>query len=161
MNWQEICGHPQLRDLPFKFETDRWGHIVMSPASNRHSLLQGAIQTLLGRQIMGGMAFPECSIETAQGVKVADVVWASAEFLRRHGDANPYREAPEIVAEVLSPSSSAAELEEKKALYFARGAHEVWLCGQDGAMRFYNNHARLDASEVVPAFPLRVELPFA
>jgi len=41
MNWQEICDNPQLRDLPFKLETDRWGHIVMSPASNRHSLVQG------------------------------------------------------------------------------------------------------------------------
>jgi hypothetical protein len=38
MRWQEICDHPCLRDLPFKLETDRWGHIVMSPASNRHSL---------------------------------------------------------------------------------------------------------------------------
>lgn len=33
MNWQEIRSHPALEDLPFKLETDRWGHIMMSPAS--------------------------------------------------------------------------------------------------------------------------------
>jgi len=160
MNWQEICDNPQLRDLPFKLETDRWGHIVMSPASNRHSLVQGAVQALLGRQLEGGIGFPECSIATSQGVKVADVVWASGEFLRRYGDANPYPEAPEIVVEVLSPSNSLAELEEKKGLYFARGAREVWLCGQEGVMRFFNNHKQLERSELAPAFPAKVELPY-
>ncbi len=37
MNRQDIRSHPQLKDLSFKLETDRWGHIVMSPASNRQS----------------------------------------------------------------------------------------------------------------------------
>jgi Uma2 family endonuclease len=160
MNWQEICENPGFRDLPFKFETDRWGHIVMSPASNRHSLLQAEIQNLLRAHRMGGYAFPECSIQTTLGVKVADVAWASDAFLRRHGAANPYPAAPEIVVEIISPSNSLAEMEEKKEIYFARGAHEVWLCQEDGILLFYSNHARLEHSDLVPGFPFRVVLPF-
>jgi Uma2 family endonuclease len=160
MNWQEICAHPALKDLPFKLETDRWGHIVMSPASNRHSWLQAEIQTLLRQLASGGSAVVECSIETTAGIKVADVAWASRDFLARHGAANPYPEAPEIVVEVLSDSNTRAEMDEKKELYFARGAREFWLCDTDGAMTFHNNHAVLARSALVPDFPGRVTLPF-
>jgi hypothetical protein len=41
-----------------------------------------------------------------------------------------------------------------------RGAQEFWICSDDGAMSFYNNHSVLERSDRVPAFPLRVELPF-
>lgn len=89
------------------------------------------------------------------------MAWASADFLRRRGVANPYPEAPEIVIEILSPSDTLAEIEEKKELYFARGAGEFWVCEEDGGMRFYNNHAQLAASALAPGFPARVEFPFS
>ncbi|CAI8773135.1 Uma2 family endonuclease [Methylocaldum szegediense] len=97
-------------------------------------------------------------MQTANGIKVADVVWASRDFLARNGDASPYLEAREIVVEVLSPSNGLAEMEEKKELYFARGAREFWVC-QEGEMLFYNNHTRLERSTLGPDFPTRVELP--
>jgi Uma2 family endonuclease len=159
MNWQDICDNPLFKDLPFKFETDRWGHIVMSPASNRHSRYQALIVRLLDRFMKDGEAFPECSVQTADGVKVADVAWVSRDFLARNGDASPYLEAPEIVIEVLSPSNGLAEMEEKKELYFARGAREFWVCRENGEMLFYNNHARLERSALAPEFPTQVELP--
>jgi Uma2 family endonuclease len=160
MNWQEICSHPALRDLPFKLETDRWGHIVMSPASNRHSRLQSLIARLLDRAMTGGEAFVECSVATPEGIKVADVAWASADFLRRHGDADPYSETPEIVVEVLSPSNTQAEMEEKKMLYFDRGAKEVWICSDNGAMIFNDAVKRLEHSVLAPTFPTRIQLAF-
>jgi Uma2 family endonuclease len=161
MNWQEICDNPLFKDFPFKFETDRWGHIVMSPATNRHSHYQALIAKLLERYMAGGFAFPECSIQTAQGVKVADVAWASFGFLKRHAVANPYPQAPEIVVEVLSPGNSVAEMEEKKDLYFGQGAQEFWLCDANGDMRFYNAQDRLLQSALAPDFPSHVQLPFA
>ena len=161
MQWQEICDNPLFRDMPFKFETNRWGKIVMSPASNRHSLCRSFITRLLGPSLADGEVMLGCSIQTADGVKVADVAWASADSLRRHGVANPYPEAPEIVIEILSPSNTLAEMQEKKELYFARGAQEFWICQEDGAMQFYNNHARLESSQLALDFPIRVELPFA
>lgn len=159
MDWQEVCDHPLLKDLPFKLETDRWGHIVMSPATNRHSWLQGEILALLRQLQADGRVLPECSIQTAEGVKVADVAWGSAGFFARHGFANPYPESPEIVVEVLSPSNSLAEMEEKKRLYFACGAQEFWLCGEEGGLRFYSPVAELAHSQLAPGFPVRVEMP--
>ncbi len=159
MNWQEVCEHPLLKDLPFKLETDRWGHIVMSPATNRHSWLQGEILSLLRQALPAGRVLPECSIQTSEGVKVADVVWGSAGFFARHGFANPYPAAPEIVVEVLSPSNSLAEMPEKQGLYFAGGAREFWLCGEEGAMRFYDRQVELGRSILAPEFPGHVELP--
>jgi Uma2 family endonuclease len=35
--------------------------------------------------------------------------------------------APEICIEVVSPSNSVKELEEKKSAYLAAGAEEVWI----------------------------------
>lgn len=161
MNWQAICDSPLFQGMPFKFETNRWEKIVMSPASNRHSLCRSLITGLLGPLLANGEVTLGCSIQTADGVKVADVAWASTDFLRRHGVANPYPEAPEIVIEILSPSNTLAEMEEKKELYFARGAREFWICEEDDLMRFYNNHAQLAASALAPDFPARAELPFS
>ena len=73
MNWQAICDNPLFRDMPFKFETNCWGKIVMSPSPNKHSLCRGLIIRLLGPLLADGEAIPECSIQTAGGVKVADV----------------------------------------------------------------------------------------
>ena len=92
---------------------------------------------------------------------MADVAWASIEFLRRHGVANPYPEAPEIVVEILSPPNTLAEMQDKKELYFTQGAQEFWICQEDGAMQLYSNHARLESSRLAPNFPARLTLPFA
>lgn len=156
MDWQEICASPLLRDLPFKIETDALGRIVMSPASNRHGLYQSRIAVLLSRLLPGGESQTECSVATADGVKVAGVVWRSDAFAARHGDATPYPLAPEIVVEIVSPSNTVAELLRKKELYFARGAQEFWLCAGDGALRFFNNHSELAASALAPEFPATV-----
>lgn len=161
MQWQEICDNPLLKDLPFKIETNRWGKIEISPASNRHSRYQGLITRLLDRLLIDGEAIPECSIQTCEGVKVADVVWASNDFLRRNRLDNPYSQSPEIVIEILSPSSTLTEMLAKKELYFSSGAQEFWLCQEDGRMRFYANHSQLECSQYALNFPARLQLPFA
>lgn len=160
MQWQEICENPLFSNLPFKFETNRWGKIEMSPASNRHGFLQAIIAERLLKLAPGGYAITECSIQTNHGVKVADVAWASREFLRRHGLVDPYTEAPEIVVEILSPSNTLAEMEEKQALYFAQGAHEFWICQEDGVMRFHAPQTLLESSRRVPNFPRQIQLAF-
>lgn len=161
MSWQAICDNPLFQDMPFKFETNRWGKVIMSPATNKHGFFQIVIAEWLLKLSPNGRPIAECSIQTADGIKVADIAWASNDFLRRHGVANPYPEAPEIVVEILSPSNTLAEMEQKKELYFARGAKEFWLCEEDGVMQFYNNHARLESSQCAPNFPARVELSFS
>ena len=46
-----------------------------------------------------------------------------------------------------------AEMDEKIVLYLAKGAREVWLCGDDGRMRFFGNEGELKQSRLAPDFP--------
>ncbi|HMT92870.1 hypothetical protein [uncultured Thiothrix sp.] len=73
MRWQEICEHPLLQNLPFKIETNKWGKLEMSPTSNEHGLYQSMIIKLMFKLANGGGSLTECSIQTADGIKVADV----------------------------------------------------------------------------------------
>jgi len=156
MNWTEICVNPVLRELPFKIQTDKWGHIVMSPASNEHGMYQAKIVALLSRLLEKGAIITECSVQTREGVKVADVAWASDDFIARHRGENPFCEAPELCVEILSPSNTMMEMDEKKELYFARGAREFWICDKNGNLTFHKNTGAIHCSELAGTFPNRV-----
>jgi len=121
-----------LRDLPYKIELNDLGHIEMTPASNHHGYLQSELVWLLRSQLQQGRVITECSIDTPKGVKVADVAWCSPEFVAAHGGATPFPQAPEICIEVVSPSNSFAEMQDKVLLYLAKGAREVWLVKETG-----------------------------
>jgi len=70
------------------------------------------------------------------------VAWISFERESHLAEDNPcYTICPEICVEIISPSNTAEEMQEKMELYFAAGAEEVWFC-EDGEMRF---HHSLDA----------------
>jgi len=161
MEWSEICENPIFKDMPFKFETNEWGKIVMTPASNKHGYYQASIIEMFVKLVEGGRTISECSIKTSGGVKVADVAWGSYAFFKRNKFDNPYLESPEIVIEILSPSNTLQEMNEKKELYFARGAREFWVCDEDGAIRFYNYRAQISSSEIIPQFPNRIDISFA
>jgi len=161
MEWQEICEHPSLRNMPFKIETNKWGKIVMTPATNKHGVYQALIIEWLSKLGAGGRPISECSIQTSDGVKVADVAWGSFEFFKKNKLSNPYLESPEIIVEILSPSNTFQEMEEKRELYFARGAKEFWTCDEEGLMRFYTYGRKLDKSEILEAFPEWINIDFA
>ena len=156
MNWTEICVNPVLKELPFKIQTDKWGHIVMSPASNEQGMYQAKMVALLSRLLEKGVIITECSVQTREGVKVADVAWASDDFIARNRGKNPFREAPELCVEILSPSNTMMEMDEKKELYFARGAKEFWICDKNGNITFHKNTGEIHCSELAGIFPNRV-----
>ncbi|MBB1125067.1 Uma2 family endonuclease [Thiospirillum jenense] len=155
MHWEDICAHPSLQDLPFKIETNANGQIVMNAVKVAHALYQGEIEHLLRLLLPTGKTLPECAIKTAQGIRVADVAWVSQSRLMtiRHEAACSI--APEICIEVYSDSNTDDEMQEKRALYFACGAHEVWVC-RDGVMSFYHAQGQLDYSLLAPQFPVQV-----
>lgn len=138
LRWTELCNDPLLRDLPGKIELNAYGVIEMSPASNRHGKQQAAIAIALGRQLPAGEVLVECSIATAEGVRVPDVAWGSAAFMARHGDVTPFPEAPEICVEVRSPSNTNEEMAFKTRLYLAAGAVEVWIVSELGAWQVFD-----------------------
>jgi Uma2 family endonuclease len=158
MKWNDVLADKALADLPYKIELNEWGKIEMSPASNRHSALQSEILVLLRSLMKTGKAYNEISIETSRNVKVADVVWASDEFYRKHGLDTPYPLAPEVCVEILSPSNTPAEMAMKKDLYLAKGANEVWFCAEDGKMTFCDHSGEMERSEICADFPGQVEI---
>jgi Uma2 family endonuclease len=157
MNWEEVCEHPSLRNLPFKIELNEQGKIVMNAVKVIHSLYQGEIEFLLRSLLKNGKTLPECAIKTARGTKVADVAWASRERVKIVKDEAECSVAPEICIEVQSASNTDDEMEEKRQLYFASGAEEVWLC-KNGAMRFYDRNGKLDRSAFAPGFPALIKI---
>lgn len=147
MDWAGVMSNPFLQNIPFKIELNKWGKILMSPASNSH----GHIQFEIGAKIKDGKkgrgkVIMECSVQTSQGVKVADVAWASDEFFSRHGYETPYRRAPEICVEIMSRSNSKGEMEEKIELYLAKGAKEVWIVNEDGEVKYFTCEGKIEKS---------------
>lgn len=153
MNWTDVCQNPVLKNLPYKIQTDKWGNILMSPATNEHGIYQAKIVALISKLMDKGTIISECSVQTSEGVKVADVAWASEQFMRNNGGKNPFDEAPEVCIEILSPSNTGMEMKEKKELYFARGAKEFWVCDKAGAVKFYKNTGLLEHSNIIEGFP--------
>jgi Uma2 family endonuclease len=157
MEWQEVCENKTLQDLPFKIELNKWGQIVMSPVKVKHSFYQGRIQALLNCLTSQGEVMPECAIETKDGVKVADVVWASDERANIILEETAASIAPEICIEVMSASNTFEEIETKKNLYLEVKAQEVWICDGDGYMKFYNQQGELNKSLLIPNFPQKIK----
>jgi Uma2 family endonuclease len=156
--WEELGRDPYLADTPFKIETDRYGRILMSPPPfSNHIRYVAIIIKRLNALISGGIAYGDTPLVTSDGVKVMDAAWISDahdQELAAHSVPALTR-APLICVEVLSPSNTQAEMDEKRALYLEAGAQEVWLCGQDGSMSFYTPELS-PQSKLCPSFPTRI-----
>ena len=157
MRWEEVCDNKILQDLPFKIELNKWGQIVMSPVKIKHSFYQGRIQRLLESCLHTGEVMPECAINTSAGVKVAAVVWWSEAIFNQIEDEVSASIAPEICVEVKSSGNSLEEMEFKQKLYLEAQAIEVWLCNEQGEMKFYNQQGELEKSVLVPQFPKQIK----
>jgi Uma2 family endonuclease len=100
------------------------------------------------------------SILTSEGIRVADVIWMDPtrvdELLKF--PTQPVSPAPDICVEVLSPSNTKAETDQKRALYFSTGAHEVWVCDRSNQIYFFGPDGPLDQSALCPQFNSRISL---
>lgn len=159
--WNELLADQDLLRFEGRVETDRHGHIIMSPPpAPSHGSLQSKIAQLLWNLLPHGRVLTECPISTADGVKAADVAWASSARIEELGDQAFFSRSPEICVEVLSPSNTELEMREKMALYFDAGAREVWFCARNGAMKFHGqgSNRAMRQSTLCPRFPKLVRL---
>jgi len=156
MNWQKVATDPNLQNLPYKIETNEQGQIIMTPGKTKHGALQSKIAALLLQRMPTGVVVTECAIHTAGGTKVADSAWFSDARWPQVAEEYEASVAAEICVEVLSPSNSTEEMERKRNLYFAAGAEEVWICTEDGTIRFYDETGELADSARAPNFPTKV-----
>jgi len=157
LSWEEICEDPRFRDLSYKIETNARGQIVMSPTTQYHGALQSEIAGML-RDMLLGQVVIESAIATSDGQKVADVAWYSAARWKQVKDALDAPIAPEIAVEVYSPSNTDEELAHKRVLYFEAGADEVWICGEDGKLAFYDAGGAIESSHRAPSFPSEIKI---
>ncbi|MBK5929412.1 Uma2 family endonuclease [Halochromatium salexigens] len=150
MQWSDVVDNAMFADLPFKIELTKFGKLLMSPASNEHGRIQSHLSAMLLQQQPGGDVVAECSIATADGIKVADVAWLSADFVARHGFVTPYPKAPDICIEIVSPSNSIVEMKEKAKLYLDSGALEVWIVHSLDQIEFLGVDGKLLKSVLIP-----------
>ncbi|CAN5123360.1 Uma2 family endonuclease [soil metagenome] len=154
VKWHELMENPYIRNIPYKVELNRFGQILMSPASNRRGILQFKVGNKIEKIIQSGTIVNRCSISTNEGVRVADVAWASDEFMAEFGEITPYPKAPEICVEVKSPGNSNAEMEEKIRLYLEKGASEVWIVDEYGKANFFSHTGKIKKSKIAADFKL-------
>src|SRR5215471_19005370 len=108
--WAELLADRELAKIEGRIETDRHGHIIMSPPpAPSHGSFQAEFAHLLRTLLVGGRVFTECPISTADGVKAADVAWASSQRIEELADRVCFPQAPEICVEVISLSNTKAE----------------------------------------------------
>jgi Uma2 family endonuclease len=158
--WNELLDDPEVCRIEGRIETDRYGNIIMSPPpAPSHGSFQLEIGHILRTFVHEGRVLTECPISTADGVKAADVAWASTECMRHLGNRSCFPKSPEICVEVLSPRNSEAEINEKMRLYLDAGAQEIWVCDKTGKMSFFGARTvRLRKSKLCPDFPKRILL---
>ena len=149
MEWSEVIENPLLKNLPFKIELNKFGKLLMSPASNDHGRIQSRLAAMLLNKMPGGEVITECSIQTSDGVKVADVAWLSELFVSEFGFITPYPKAPEICIEIVSPSNSKTEIQDKIDLYLAKGAQEVWIAYALDDIHIYTYMGEVEKSSLM------------
>jgi Uma2 family endonuclease len=145
--WEQLLADPELAKVEGRIETDRHGRIIMTPPPGPP---HGSRQFSIGHELklrLGGRVATECTISTSDGVRAADVGWFSDLRYRRAFDPRCFLEAPEICVEVISPSNTRAEMDEK----------EVWFCEKDGTMRYFGTGGPLQNSLLCPDFPAMIE----
>ncbi len=162
LTWEQLATtHPILPgDLKWKIETNTENQIFMSPPPHvDHQEYGSEIVRLLFLLLPGGRPISEAGVQTRDGTREPDVVWASDERRRARGRQASFALAPEICVEILSPANTRAEIEEKKQLYFEAGALEFWQCDGRGRLSFFAPDGPLKKSRLCPEFPLRLD-PF-
>jgi len=157
--WAEILDDPFFAEIEHRIETDRHGQVIMTPPpSFSHSFRSHGIIRLLNDHLKEGQALHEIPVSTSDGVRAIDAAWLTTEHLAEARQQQVLLKAPAICVEVLSPRNREAEMREKIALYFDAGATEVWLCDEDGSLRYFTSpDTEVKQSRLAPDFPSTVE----
>jgi Uma2 family endonuclease len=153
--WSELLADPLLARLPNRIESDRHGHVLMTPPPGfLHSDRQSQMFALLLQLLPEGRPFSECPLSTADGVKGLDLAWLASDRPELQNRPVVLTCAPEICVEILSPSNTQSEIDERRALYFDADATEVWICNLDGSITFFVSPDRQQSTSLFcPAFP--------
>jgi Uma2 family endonuclease len=133
------------------------GRIVMNPPSGwRQSEAGVSFTTVLSSFVksrqLGRLFGADCGFELPSGDTVApDAAFVSADrWAAAPHDATFARVVPDLVVEVLSPSTASRDRGEKKAIYESNGVREYWLvdCRARRLHRFVLDGKRFGAPRI-------------
>lgn len=150
----------------------------VSPTNPEHFLLTGRLigplHTFVGERDLGVVgAEGGFTLEVGPDTVLApDVAFVRREAFPPKGQRVGFpRIVPDLVVEILSPSNSATEVNEKVRIYLAAGVRLVWIVDPvaevvtvyepDGAARLLRPGEVLDGGGVLPGFSVALDALFA
>ena len=124
----------QYRRLPVREDVVHelhWGQVItLTRPRMRHAKLQSRLVRLLRPKAEHlGVVESEVAFRALPeyDLRGADVAFVSRERWETASDDDNLHGAPELVIEVLSPSNTKSEIQEKAALCLATGSREFWV----------------------------------
>jgi Uma2 family endonuclease len=114
----------------FRVELRHGEPITVPPPKYIHFMIQQILRDLFDRPAAGaGRAYTEVGFRPTgdHEFRIADVAYASNARWMQASREDYFLGAPDLVAEVLSPSNSAAEMIERERLCLENGCLEFWL----------------------------------
>jgi Uma2 family endonuclease len=147
---------------------------VMSPAGFRHGRLAGTIATLLGTHVREsgcgvilGAATGFVISRDPDTVRAPDAAFVSEERFESVGETEKFWPgAPDLAVEVLSPSDTFHEVQEKALEWISAGSVAVLVIDPEkriatvyrsgGQARIYGEDETLELGDAVPAFSVAV-----
>lgn len=139
MTFEEFAQLPWPGDERYEL---RDGEMIrVPPPILGHSKIQETVRRLLDRAAAGaGTVFIELGFRprTEREYRIADVAYTANERLARMDTNGHFEGSPELIVEVISPSNTAVEMAEKRALYLETGCLEFWV--------IIPKHRRVDVS---------------
>lgn len=151
----------------------------MSPTGLTHGILCNEVGAELRSFVKTNKLGVVCGAETGfivernpDTVLAADVAFISYERLATVENFDKFGPfGPDLAVEVLSPSNTVSEIDEKVSLYFAAGARAVWVFNpkqrtvaayaSPSEVRILREHDTLDGGDVLPGFELELSELFA
>jgi Uma2 family endonuclease len=162
----------QLPDDDCRYDLIRGVLYQMSPAGGRHGMLAAELARRLGNHVverrLGRVFGAETGFVLARDpdtVLGPDVAFVATERLPPEEEWDRFpRLAPDLAAEIFSPSERGPSVREKVREYLDAGVRLVWIVDPrrrtvtvytpDGASRVVTDSEELDGGEVLPGFRL-------
>ncbi|HEV7891830.1 MAG TPA: Uma2 family endonuclease [Pyrinomonadaceae bacterium] len=151
----------------------------MSPSGVTHGIFCSEVGAEVRDFVKANDLGVVCGAETGfiverdpDSVLGADVAFISQERLAKIENPDKFGPfAPDLAVEVMSPSNTVSEMEEKAALYFAAGARAMWVFNpkkktvtvynSPSDVRVLSEHDTLEGGDVLPGFKLELSKLFA
>ncbi len=145
-----------------EYQEDRWEELIngevvmMAPASTNHTFTSGNIYRIFGNYLHGKMCTP---ISDGTTVYLMNKEHFVPDFMvvcdRSKIKWNGVHGAPDLVVEVLSPSTSKRDRKHKKDVYAQCGVREYWIVstGEKSIEQYFLEDGQLVLHEIYTLHP--------